>query len=403
MKKFFIFMIAAMMSFFLFATPIFAFTQEGDSEISITADADDDIYAFGTNVTLTADIDGDLITAGGKVDVNGDISGDLIAAGGYLNLNGDVGDDARVGGGMITVNGEVNDDLVVVGGQITLGSDVLVGGDMVASGGTIEVNGEITGDALLSGGSINISGKIDGNVNIESVGNLTIAGDAEITGDVTYSSASKADISDDAIIGGEVKATIIEKTRAVEITKKAPLAFITATYYGSKAISFASLFVLGIVLILAVSGMVNKFNERMRTTLGRCVGTGAIMLFGVPIGIIVLFVISIILFVTIIGAGLGVVTLASNFILTILYVLLIYISTVFLSFFIGRMILYKTSLNMDKYGWKVLAYLIGLVIVVVVYSIPFVGWLFKLAGTLFGFGGLMLITKDWLMGLKKNK
>jgi len=403
MKKFLIFMIAAMISFFLFAAPIFAFTQENDSEVSITADADDDVYAFGTNVTLTADVDGDLIAAGGRVNIDGDISGDLIAAGGYLNLNGDVGDDARVTGGMINIDGEVNDDLIVVGGQITLGSSVLVGGDLVVSGGTIEVNGEIDGDAVLSGGSINISGKINGNLNIESVGSLTIANGSEITGDVTYNSASKADISDNAIIGGEIKATIIEKTGAAELTKRAPLAFITATYYGSKAISFISLFILGIILICAIPVVFNKFNERIRTTPGRCVGAGAIMLFGTPIGLLVLAVISVILFITVIGAGLGVIALTSNFILTIIYALLIYISTVFLSFFIGRMILYKTSLNMDKYGWKVLAYLIGLVIIVAVYSIPFIGWVFKLAGTLFGFGGLMLVIKDWLTGLGKNK
>lgn len=56
---------------------------------------------------------------------------------------------------------------------------------------------------------------------------------------------------------------------------------------------------------------------------------------------------------------------------------------------------------MNKYGWKVLAYLIGLAVVVVVCSILFVGWMFSFAGVLFGFGGLMLIIKDWLAGLKR--
>lgn len=56
---------------------------------------------------------------------------------------------------------------------------------------------------------------------------------------------------------------------------------------------------------------------------------------------------------------------------------------------------------MNKYGWKVLAYLIGLAIIVVVCSIPFVGWMFRFAGVLIGFGGLMLIIKDWIAGLKR--
>ena len=132
-----------------------------------------------------------------------------------------------------------------------------------------------------------------------------------------------------------------------------------------------------------------------------CVGAGAITLFGVPVGIISIFIIAVFLFITVIGAGLGILTISANLILIILYAVLIYVSAVFLSYFIGEKILSKTRLNLKKYGWKVLAYLIGLVIIVIVFSIPFAGWIFKLAGILFGLGGLTLIVKDWLLKFKK--
>lgn len=403
MKKILVFILAAVMSFFLFTAPIFAFDIEEGEAIEITAGTDDDVYAIGRSVTLTADINGDLVAAGGNVEIDGNVSEDLIVAGGYLNLNGDIGDDARVTGGMININGMVEDDLIVAGGQITLGSNTSVGGDLVVYGGTVKVNGEIAGNAVLNGGDINISGKIDGNVKVDEATNLTIASGAEIKGDVSYKSVNEATISDNAVIKGEIKATIIEKVEKVEVAKKAPITFFTATYIGAKVVSFVSLFILGIVLILAIPAVFRKFNDRMRTTLGRCVGAGAIMIFGVPLGALVLFVVSILLFITLIGAGLGVIAFTSNFVLIILYALLIYLSTVFLSFFIGRMILYKTSLDINKYGWKVLMYLIGLVIVMALYSVPFVGWVFRFTGILFGFGGLMLIIKDWLVSLKKNK
>jgi len=402
MRKFLVFIMVAVMSFFLFTTPIFAFTTKGGDEVNITGSINDDVYAFGSNVTVSGDIDGDLITAGGRILVDGNVSGDLMAAGGYLNLNGDVGDDARIAGGIITVNGKIRDDLIIGGGQITLGSNASVGGDLIVSGGTIEIDGEVLGDAVLSGGSISISGKINGNLKIDEVEDLTITGDAEIAGDVTYKSKNKAKISEGAVIGGELKETIVEKVKEVKAVKKAPVAFLTATYFGGKVVSFLSLFILGIILLLAIPKVFSKFNDRMRTTVGRCVGAGAIMLFGMPIGMLILFIISIILFITVIGAGLGVIAFSSNAILIILYALLIYVSSIFLSFFIGRMVLYRTSLDMNKYGWKVLAYLIGLAIIVFVYSIPFVGWVFRFAGVLFGFGGLMLVIKDWLVSLKKS-
>ena len=65
------------------------------------------------------------------------------------------------------------------------------------------------------------------------------------------------------------------------------------------------------------------------------------------------------------------------------------------------MILSKTSLNMDKYGWKVLAYLIGLVIIIILYSIPFVGWLIRFSGVLFGAGAVVLALKDIILSKKK--
>ncbi|GAH20631.1 unnamed protein product [marine sediment metagenome] len=67
------------------------------------------------------------------------------------------------------------------------------------------------------------------------------------------------------------------------------------------------------------------------------------------------------------------------------------------------MILIKTSLNMSKYGWKVLAYLVGLAVVVVAYSIPFAEWIIRFAGVLFGFGGIALVLKDMIFKPKESK
>ena len=232
-----------------------------------------------------------------------------------------------------TIN--IEDDLIVSGGQVTIGQNAKIGGDLLVSGGKIDIDGEVTGDVQGSGGTINISGKVDGGVYIDSVGSLSIANGAEIAGDLVYTSSNEADISEGATVGGEIKPTIAEKAAEIKVPKKTAMTIFTTTYIGGKVISFLSLFVLGIILILAIPELFNKFNQRMQTTLGRCVGAGAIMLFGVPIGVVILFLIAVLLFITVVGAGLGVLTLSSNFILIVLYFVLIYISSVFLSFFIG--------------------------------------------------------------------
>jgi len=383
------------------AAPLWAFDSKSGDNINISTGVDDDLYIFGSDVQVNENIDGDLVIAGGRIEVTGDVSQDLMAAGGIISLDGNTGDDIRVSGGSITISGEVSDDLIAAGGQINVLKKADIGGTAVLTGGIINFNGTAREGAIFNAGDITISGKIEGDVEIGDVENLKIASGAEITGDLTYKSANIADISKDAVIGGEVKETIV-KARREEITAgAAPWAIFTATYIGGKIISFLGLFILGIILLLIMPGFFEKFTDRMRKTLGRCVGTGAIVIFGVPIASMILFIITVILFITIIGSGLGVVAMASNTVMLILYGLLIYTSTVFLSFTLGKLILSKTSLNMGKYGWKVLAYLIGLVIIMIPYSIPFVGWLIRFAGVLFGSGAVIFAVKD-LVSSKKS-
>jgi len=397
MKKFLVFLMAGAAVLFLFAAPLSAQDTETAGGSSFSTSLNDDLYVIGSDIFITEDVKGDLVIAGGRIDVTADTAQDLMAAGGMIDIRGDIGDDIRAAGGSIDISGTVSDDLIAAGGQINISGSSVVGGVLVLTGGTIEISGTAEEDALLSGGSITISGKIDGDVKIDEVESLKVTETAEIAGDLIYTSSTRANISGGAVIGGEVKETIVEKAEAMAPkTGKSPWAVFAATYFGGRLIAFLGLFILGIILIAAMPGFFQKFNQRMKDTLGYCVGGGAIVLFGVPIASGILFFVSIILFITIIGSGAGIVAIAFNTVMLILYGVLIYLSTVFLSYLLGKVILAKTSLNMDKYGWKVLAYLIGLVIIMILFSIPFAGWLIRFAGILFGLGGLALVLKDML-------
>jgi len=404
MKKIIVFLLVVSVILFILAAPLWALDSEKQDDSSFSTRFNDDLYVFGSDLFITEDVAGDLVMAGGRINVDGNTAQDLMVAGGMITINGDVGDDIRTAGGTINISGDVEDDLLGVGGQISISEASVIGGALVLTGGTLDIACTVEDKAILSGETITISGKIDGDVKIDDVESLKITGSAEITGDLVYSSSTRANISDDAVIGGEVKETIVKEVKPETLKDSRTLgAVFTATYYGGKIIAFLGLFILGIILILAIPGFFQKFNDRMKNNLGYCVGGGAIVLFGVPIASSIIFILSILLFITIIGSGLGIVAMASNVIMLIVYGLLIYFSTVFLSYLLGRVILSKTSLNMDKYGWKVLAYLIGLVIIMIVYSIPFVGWIIRFAGILFGLGGLSLILKDLMVkGCRKK-
>jgi hypothetical protein len=156
------------------------------------------------------------------------------------------------------------------------------------------------------------------------------------------------------------------------------------------------MFIIGIILLLAMPVIFQKFNSRMSSSFGFCVAGGAITLFGVPVAMLILGFIGILLLITIVGAGLGILAFTASCLMATIYFVLIYTSTAFLSFLLGEVILSKSKLNLQKYGWKVLAYLIGLAIIMIVYSIPFVGGVAKFVGVLFGLGGLVMVLKDYI-------
>lgn len=407
MKKIILFLTVFLVAVFCFASPLFAFTTKGGEYVSISENISDDVYAFGSDVTLTGSIDGDLVSAASQMTITGNVTDDLIAAGGALRIGGQIGDSARIAGGMLTVNGIIKKDLVAAGGQVEVSKEAVIEGDAVINGGRIIINGIINGSIEISGSDVTINGKIGKDVNISS-SNIKIGDNAEITGNFNYTSSQQAVISSNAKISGTTNWTKaeIKDGKDLRITpdiKKGTVAVFTATWIGSKVVGFLSFFILGIILLLALPWTFNKFNERMKKSLGLCVGGGAIVMFGAPLAAFILIFISILLFITLIGSGLGGLVFIADILIILAYSTILLVSNVYLSFFIGKMILHKSVKNLDKYGWKVLAFLIGLAITSAVYAIPFAGWLVQFAGIIFGFGGLVMVIKDWLFSCRKIK
>jgi len=417
MKKSLVFIIITAIVLFAFATPLFAFTTKSDETVNITENIEDDVYLTGNTVNVSGSINGDLVAAGGRLNITGAVSEDIIAAGGELDFSGAVMDDIRAAGGSIRIDSKVADDAIIAGGMLTVDSEALIGGDLVINGARILIGGNVAGKVIASGGSIVISGKVANGVDIGNVESLEITNTAEIIGDITYSSAKEADIAPGAKISGDVKFNKIEEP-AKDVKLKSALVplgvsggmlggilggMLGAAYIIGNIVSFLSLFVLGILLLLGIPSIFKKFNERMRRSFGYCTAGGAITLFGIPIAVLILWMIGFILLLTLAGAGLGIITFASTAIILIVYAITIYASTAFLSYLLGTVILSKSKLDLGKYKFKVLAYLIGLAIIMLAYSIPVAGGFMMFAGIIFGLGGIAMVIKDWLFSMKSKK
>ncbi len=453
MKKAILFICTLIITLFLFTSPLFALTVDGGRTVNIREDVDDNLYLWGGAVSVRSNINGDLFVAGGRFNLNGDIADDLTAIGAFGYVGGNVGGDVRITGGIVTLNGQVEGEVTVASGIVIIDTTCLVKGDLLVSGGSVNMLGEVEGDLIASGGSIEILGDVSGNAEIRNAAALNVRKTATIGGDLVYSSGREAGISEEAEIKGDiifneriappaqasaselVKATGIEKnlityaatldSSIVSDSAKETLLTLAEdkpgeekqTFWGSiagffsgifaaiyvtvKISYFLGMFIFGIVLILAIPALFRRFNDRMKSSPGQCASGGAITLFGVPIGVAIIWAIALILLITVVGAAFSFILFAAGGIIAIIYGVLVFVSTVFLSYLIGELILSKSKLDPAKYGVRVLAFFIGFIILEILYAIPVIGQICQFFGILFGLGGLAIIIYEW-MRYKEN-
>lgn len=119
-----------------------------------------DVYAFAADVRVEGEVTGDLIAASGTVSVSGTVGGDLMAAAGAVNVSGTVGGDARLAAGQVDVAGVVGEDLLATTGPLRVEGEV--GGDLLFATGQTTLAGRVNGDVLGTTGSYTSSGTIGG-------------------------------------------------------------------------------------------------------------------------------------------------------------------------------------------------------------------------------------------------
>ena len=121
---------------------------------------DGDLYIFADDVNVDGTVQGDLIVFGGTVSVGGDVEGDVIVGSGTFTLDGTVAGDIRAGAGQVTTRGDVGEDVLAGTGQLRVDGDV--GEDLVFGAGVVNVAGTVGGDVLGETGSYTVTGTVEG-------------------------------------------------------------------------------------------------------------------------------------------------------------------------------------------------------------------------------------------------
>jgi hypothetical protein len=316
----------------------------------------DNLMIFGGELSVTGDVDGDIICAGGSVAVESDVKGDVVCAGGSISVDRVIDGDVRIAGGNVEVSARINGDLVVAGGNVQIRDSAVVGKDLVVKGGNVLFLGSVGRNMDVQGGSVSFAGIVGNDVFIDA-DSVSFEEGSRVGGNLTYRSSEEADTSK-VSVGGAIFKKVVPVRPAGQIAR---------AFFVAKLIGFLSLLVIGLLAILSMPKGTATIAKTFGTKFWRSLGLGLLVAVLTPI-------VAIILLVTIVGIPLAL-------ILLVLYAILLYIARLVAAFWLAELFGYGKI--------RLWGFIISLLVVYIVISIPVIGWLISLIITLTGVGAIV--------------
>ena len=318
----------------------------------------DDLYVAGNDIRINGRVEGELVVMGRSVSVKGPVRDDLIVAGGTVTVEGPIGESIRAAGATVTVSGRVGRDLILAGNHVSQLASSRASGSAILTGREVAVRGETLGALQASGDSVLIDGRV-GTASVKADA-VTVTAGARIDGPLAYTSPREADVRPGATIAGPV-------TREGEEA--------TWTWHVPGWVGWIFLFmvgaVAGVLLAVVAPGALVATGRELRENPLLSLLVGAGIVFGVPI-------LAVILMVTILGIPLALSLLA-------FYGLGLYLAWVIAAAALGDWVLVRLPFRSVRMR-MVLAVLLGIVALLLLQAIPWIGGLVAVLALMVGFG-----------------
>ena len=303
------------------------------------------LYMFGRSVEIRGQVDGDVIAGAQEVRITGNVTGNVMAGAESISVSGHVGGNSYVGGRNVHVEKGGHVELEVLAGAETVTVEGTIGRSLTA-GSTTAVIAGMVGRGVTFGGNkvlVRAGGKIGGDIKAE------------------VDDRTNVQVEPGASVTGKVDVTVRERV--------SPWAR-PGTYIWELAV-LAGAFLVGWLMSAAFPGF---FSGAIRSIPSwASAGFGFVALVVTPIAAIVLCI-------TLIGLPLAVGTV-------FLYVAGLYLAKILVGAYLGRELLGAKN----EAGLPTLVGLLaGLVILQVLFLVPYAGGILKLAALCVGLGALVL-------------
>lgn len=378
---------------------IFTKGDDGDVHISNLHSIENDLYVGANIITIDGLIDGDLFAAAHTLYINGRISGSVNTASRKVRHAGQIEGSLRAIAEEVTVDGQIDRSVLFFGQDLILGKGAVIGRDVDAFGERVEVQGRIKGDFRFHGEIAYLTGQVDGNVEITAK-TITIAPPAVINGNLTITTEdeSKVKLAPGITILGDTE-WLSPKTDEDEEDTGRPDA--AASLAISKALAA---FLFGIIAVSVFRRYAELSLARLNDQMALSFGAGLLMMVTVIICSVVL-VLSLVAMVSgwvLIGGDVplagAVLLIGSTFIVPVSCFagvsggVIFYSGKIVCALLLGGLLVRGTRRKANPLGkWRML---LGLLLLTVLFSIPYLGLLLYFLISLTGAGAIVLAIKD---------
>jgi cytoskeletal protein CcmA (bactofilin family) len=318
--------------------------------IGATETVQGDLIASAGTVRIDGRVDGDLVATGGQVIVAGTVTGDVLVGAGSTTVSGEVGGDLRAGTGQARIEGSIGEDVLLGAGQATVASGSRIGGDLIFGTGRMQLDGAVAGSVLGSTGAYAKAGSVGGTerVNLQQP-------------------------------EGQQEPTLAD--RIVDGLQR-----------------YVSILVVGVLLLWLLPRLFRGAAEAARGRPLVALGIGLLAFIGVIVALIlvalVVALVAIVLALLGLGSLAGVTVFAGILVATIIafvFVLAVgFAAQAIVGYAIGRLVLRGEDRSFLA-GLGALA--LGVLLVVLVSAIPFVGGVLEALVVLLGLGALVLVAR----------
>jgi cytoskeletal protein CcmA (bactofilin family) len=344
-----------------------------------------DIILAGTDVKVDGTVAGDLIAVGQNITVNGTVEGSLIAIGSKVIINGTVQGTTYIAS-VTTVLGEkgsLQRNLYDSGVSLVMKTGSVIGRDLFALVFGSTSQGEITGRTQAVVGPYEVFKLIIDQLKI----NLQLP----------------ATLSPTSFQGGAGGGRVLLDTRqAASDTTGQFLSGLAA--WGMPVVQdLVPLFIVGLILIWLMPNLVSKGSKHIRTRPWYTLGVG-LLIFVISLNIVgVVLLLAALIFI--IGLGFGFLSLwglaaiwwvlallALGLAAALFFVMVFFGSRVVISYLLGGLILRKVGETSFLHRLGILS--LGMLVFVLVASIPVFGWVASVVAVSFGLGGIWLAYRE---------